>query len=166
MVSAVVFAGTPALANDLCFDGMCSISMNVTTGKTTITRLSDTEIAIKLAQKAEQERLNAIAEANKPKPIVIDTPVVVINPIINQVDTRTITTPVSTPSINTTITNIITSTVETKTAQVDTQTAITQETITVTTTPTNNNSVMVEEWIIEIKRLINQLLALIARLNK
>lgn len=166
MVSAVVFAGTPALANDPCFDGMCNIEYNATTFKTTYTRLSDAEIATRLAFKAEQERLNAIAEANKPKPIVIDTPVLIINPNIVPVDTQTATTPVSTPSINSTTTNTIIPTVETKTAQVDTQTAITQETISVTTTTTNNNSVMVEEWVIEIKRLINQLLALIARLNK
>ena len=57
-------------------------------------------------------------------------------------------------------------TVETETAQIDTQTAITQETKTVTTSNISNNSVMVSEWYIEIKRLINQLLALIARLNE
>lgn len=54
----------------------------------------------------------------------------------------------------------------TATAQIDTKTAITQETQTVTTSSSTNNSVMVQEWYIEIKRLINQLLALIARLNK
>jgi hypothetical protein len=58
------------------------------------------------------------------------------------------------------------STVETKTAQVDTKTAITQETTTITTSSSTYNSVMVSEWYIEIKRLINQLLALIARLNE
>ena len=51
------------------------------------------------------------------------------------------------------------------TAQI-TDYAITQETTTVTTTSSTNNSVMVQEWVIEVKRLINQLLALIARLNK
>lgn len=61
---------------------------------------------------------------------------------------------------------IIYPTVETQTAQIDTQTAITQETKTVTTSSSTYNSVMVEEWYIEIKTLINQLLALIARLNK
>ena len=43
---------------------------------------------------------------------------------------------------------------------------ITQETKTVTTLSSTNNSVIVQEWYVEIKRLINQLLALIAKLNQ
>jgi hypothetical protein len=78
---------------------------------------------------------------------------VIVNPVIQPVI----------PKIETT--TIITDTA-TSTAQSDTQTAITQETKTVTTSSFFNNSVMVSEWKIEIKRLINQLLALIARLNK
>ena len=97
-----------------------------------------------------------------PRP-VIDTATAVITPVIPP---TVETTTVSTPSINSTNTNTITPTVETQTAQVDTQTAITQETKTVTTSGSTYNSVMVEEWYIEIKRLINQLLALIARLTK
>ena len=93
-----------AKADDPCFDGMCSISVNVSTGKTTITRLSDWEIAIRLAAKAEQDRLAAIIkaqadkiaaleEANKPKPVVIDTPIVVAPPVV-RVETITVSAPV------------------------------------------------------------------------
>ena len=97
-----------------------------------------------------------------PRPI-IDTATAVITPVIPPIVE---TTTVSTPSTNSTNTNTITPTVETQTAQVDTQTAITQETKTVTTSNISNNSVMVQEWYIEIKRLINQLLALIARISR
>jgi len=78
---------------------------------------------------------------------------VIVNPVIQPVIVIT----------ETTTATIIT---DTPTAQIDTKTAITQETETVTTSTSTYNSVMVQEWYIEIKRLINQLLALIARLNK
>lgn len=74
------------------------------------------------------------------------------------------TTAVFSPTTNSNTGNTIQS--SNTTAQLDTQTASTQETITVTTITANDNSVMVSEWLVEIKRLINQLLALIARLTK
>ena len=77
-----------------------------------------------------------------------------------------IVNPVNIPVIQTQETTTVIADTSTITAQIDTQTAITQETKTVTTSSSTYNSVMVEEWYIEIKRLINQLLALIARLTK
>lgn len=110
-----------AQADDLCFDGMCSIEVNCTTGKTTITRLSDAEIAIRLAQRAEQNKLAAIAEANKPKPIVIDTPTVVVIPIVIR-ETVTVT-----PAI----------VIETRTAQVIAPIVVTTTASATITTPNN-----------------------------
>ena len=132
-----------AKADDPCFDGMCSISVNVSTGKTTITRLSDAEIAIRLAIRAEQDRLAAIAkaeadrlaaiaEANKPKPIVVDTPTVIAPMPVKEtitatsvaiIETKTVQvatpTVISTGSATTAPTNVA---VETSTAIVDTPT--------------------------------------------
>lgn len=175
--SAVVFAGTPAFATEIsgtritsergitqsqweatdlykshtCPDGAgksIGIDMNFTTD-----RSDDTWFTYCYAR----EIITVI-----PTPVT-DTTTAVITPVIPPtVNTQT----VSTPSTNSTNTNTITPTVETETAQIDTQTAITQETTTITTSSSAYNSVMVQEWYIEIKRLINQLLALIARLTK
>ena len=137
-----------AKAEDPCFDGMCSIEVNITTGKTTITRLSDAEIAIRLAAKAESDRLAAIAKAeadrlaaieaaNKPKPVVIETSTVITQPApIVETKTATVATaqetktaqsvvqttttvPTSSPT-QTTSTNVV---ADTKTAVVETITA-------------------------------------------
>ena len=137
-----------AKANDPCFDGMCSISVNITTGKTTKTRLSDAEIAIRLAAKAESDRLAAIAKAeadrlaaieaaNKPAPVIIETstattqptPVVETSTVISVILTETITaqtataTAVATASVNTNTSTQANVVVETKTATVETTTA-------------------------------------------
>jgi len=132
-----------ARADDPCFDGMCSISVNCTTGKTTITRLSDAEIAIRLAMKAEQDKLAAIAkaeadraaaiaEANKPKPVVIDTPTVVIPTPVKETTTATPVAIIETRTVQV-VTPIVISTGSTTPAPVnvvETRTA-TVETITV-----------------------------------
>jgi hypothetical protein len=112
-----------AKANDPCFDGMCSISVNITTGKTTISRLSDAEIAFKLAQSAidkmETNRRTVVPQSNTPTPsptpfvfnpntpVVLEAPPIYVPPQ---------TTQVAGPTNN----NIV---VETRTAIVETITA-------------------------------------------
>ena len=137
-----------AKANDPCFDGMCVIEYNATTYKTTYTRLNDAEIAIRLAAKAESDRLAAIVKAeadrlaaieaaNKPAPVVVETstattqpkPVVETNTVISVIATETITaqttaaTAVATASVNTNTSTQANVVVETKTATVETTTA-------------------------------------------
>ena len=172
--SAVVFAGTPAFAAEISGTRITS-ERGITQSQWQATDLYKSHTCPDGAGKVIGVDMNFTADKNDDtwfiycfeRPIstiikpVLDTPV-----ITPQIETTTATTPVSTPSTNSTNTNTITPTVETKTAQIDIQTAITQETATVTTSNISNNSVMVQEWYIEIKRLINQLLALIARLTK
>jgi hypothetical protein len=149
IILVMLLGVTPAYADDPCFDGMCSISMNVTTGKTTITRLSDAEIAIRLAviaeqnrlaeiAKAEADRLAAIAEANKPKPVVVDTP------------TATIPTPVQE-----TITATSVAVMETKTAQIVTPVATSQPTL-VTPTPTQPTASIATISVVDTAVVVNQ----------
>ena len=175
--SALVFAGTPAFANEISGTRITS-ERGITQSQWEATDLYKSHTCPDGAGKGMGVDMNFTADRSDdtwfaycdkreiiaviPTP-VIDTTTAIITPVITPtVDTKT----VSTPSTNSTNTNTITSTVETQTAQIDTQTAITQETKTVTTSSSTYNSVMVQEWYIEIKRLINQLLALIARLNK
>jgi TPP-dependent 2-oxoacid decarboxylase len=117
-----ILNATSAKADDPCFDGMCSIEVNCTTGKTTITRLSDAEIAIRLAQKAEQNRLIALLEANKPKPVVLDTPTIVVSIPVKEIIVVTPTIETKTAQAVTPVLAAIitapTSVVETKTAPI------------------------------------------------
>lgn len=175
--SAVVFAGTPAFATEISGTRITS-ERGITQSQWEATDLYKSHTCPDGAGKGVGVDMNFTADRNDdtwfvycdkreiiaiiPRP-VIDTATAVITPVIPP---TVETTTVSTPSINSTNTNTITPTVKTQTAQIDTQTAITQETKTVTTSSSTNNSVMVSEWYIEIKRLINQLLALIARLTK
>jgi hypothetical protein len=172
---------TNAKANDPCFDGMCSIEINVTTGKTTITRLSDAEITRRLAIKAEQDRsaaiakaeadrLAAIAEANKPKPIVVDTSTVIAPTPVKETITatnvaiiETKTVQVATPTVIQTVspttipTNVV---VETRTATVDTATVSIISNTTVTPVIANNLSDVI--WVI--KNQINYIRKEIAKI--
>ena len=164
-----------AKADDPCFDGMCSIEVNITTGKTTKTRLSDAEIAIRLAIKAEQDRLAAIvkaeadrlaaiAEANKPKPVVVDTPTVIApTPVIETSTatsvamTETKTVQVATPTVTPTVSSTTFPTyvvVETRTATVDSATVSIVSNTTVTPVIVNNLSDVI--WVLKNQILIMQ----------
>lgn len=131
--AVLVIVAPNAKADDPCFDGMCNIEVNITTGKTTKTRLSDAEIVVRLKAKIEQDRLNAvakaeadrlaaIAEANKPKPIVIYETTTAIPATNNTSVTVSVsaTAIVNTPSVATK-TETITASVKTDSATVTTQ---------------------------------------------
>jgi hypothetical protein len=182
LVSAVVFAGTPALADVyvkvdangnaiggaiVCDSGTCgagSLYSQLTlgvgeryvlqgTGTTGIGNNNpNTQVKVDL-----QTNDWTITKTNETQQVIsvqqLNPSGVIVNPVIQPVIPTIETTTITTDSV-------------TSTAQIDTKTVITQETKTVTTSSSSNNSVMVSEWKIEIKRLINQLLALIARLTK
>ena len=151
---ALNISNSPARAEDPCFDGMCSIEVNITTGKTTYTRLSDAEIAIRLAAKAEQDRLAAIAkaeadrlaaieEANKPQPVAQETSTAVVQPVVNNETTTSVVAIVNTETstassyapTNTTQTSTTTQSVQNSSPVSETTTVVVAQT-TITEVPT------------------------------
>jgi len=171
--SAVVFASTPAFANEISGTRITS-QPGITQSQWEATDLFKLHTCPEGSGKGFGVNMNFTADRSDDTWFVYCDKIEIIvypKPIIN-IETTTVITPtvietataVSSSTTNSNTGNTIQST--NTTAQLDTQTATTQDTKTVTTTTAINNSVMVSEWKIEIKRLINQLLALIARLTK
>ncbi|NDB57278.1 hypothetical protein EB001_02330 [bacterium] len=171
--SAVVFASTPAFANEISGTRITS-QPGITQSQWEATETYKAHTCPEGSGKGIGVDMNFTADRSDdtwfaycverqiivyPKPIIDTQTTTVITPTVIETGTA-----VSSPTTNSNTGNTIQST--NTTAQLDTQTASTQETTTVTTITANDNSVMVSEWLVEIKRLINQLLALIARLTK
>ena len=151
VITALTISAIPAYAEDNCDDGFCNAEVNATTGVVTKTRLSDAEIQAILDKRAlsvpNLPNNTSVSSDVTPSGLPFNPPE--DNPLWLSQNAQTVTPNVETPTVSetTTVTETITATVT-------------------NTTTATITSVTVETLYAQIMALLNQVLALIAKLNR